>query len=154
MPKIVPVSELDQYIGAKLPPSDWLTIDQERIDLFADATNDYQFIHVDPEAAAQTVYGGTVAHGFLILSLLAYLHGQSTVIPEGTMMGLNYGSNEVRYLNPVKPGNRIRSHSELLEVTRIKPRRWLLKSLVTVEIEKVEKPALTAELLGLFIIGR
>ena len=140
-------------VGTELDPSPWLEITQERVNQFADATNDHQFIHVDPEKAAQTPFGGPIAHGFLSLSLLSYLNAESTVVPENLVMGLNYGSDKVRFLMPVKVGKRVRSIQKVLEVTEKKPGNWLIKYEVAVEIEGEETPALIAEILSMWVIG-
>jgi acyl dehydratase len=148
----VSLNEFSSSTGRELDPSDWLLIDQERVNQFATATNDHQFIHVDPERAAQTPFGGTIAHGFLTLSLLSYLNAQNLIVPEGLVMGINYGSNKIRYLRPVSVGERIRSRQKLLEVSEKKPGHWMVKSLVTVEIENKEKPAMIAEILSLYTV--
>ena len=144
--------DLPSLIGKELDPSPWLEITQERINQFADATNDHQFIHVDPDKAAQTAFGGPIAHGFLSLSLLSYLNAQSAVVPENLVMGVNYGSDKIRYLMPVRVGKRIRSLQKVLEVTEKKPGNWLLKYQVTVEIEGEETPALIAEILSMLVV--
>jgi acyl dehydratase len=138
--------------GTELGPSDWFLVDQERIDRFAAATEDHQFIHVDPEQAAATPFGGTIAHGFLTLSLLTHLSSQYALLPEGLVMGVNYGSDKVRYLHPVRAGNRIRSRSTILSVSQRSPGQWLVRSAVTVEIEAEETPALYAETLALMVV--
>jgi acyl dehydratase len=153
MPKTIKAEDFPSLVGAELDPSPWLEITQERINQFADATNDHQFIHVDPEKAAQTPFGGPIAHGFLSLSLLSYLNAQSTVVPENLVMGLNYGSDKVRFLMPVKVGKRVRSIQKVLEVTEKKPGNWLVKYDVAVEIEGEETPALIAEILSMWVIG-
>ena len=145
--------ELPGLVGREWPPSPWLTITQERVDQFADATNDHQFIHVDPERAAQTPFGGPVAHGFLTLSLLSYLNAESGIVPEDAVMGVNYGSDRIRYLAPVRVGKRIRSRQKLIDVTEKQPGQWLLKCEVTVEIEDEQTPALVAEILSLVIVA-
>ena len=132
--------------------SDWLTIDQERINTFADATNDHQFIHVDPERAAKTPMGATIAHGFLTLSLLSHLTAQNSVVPESHKMTYNYGLNKLRFLNPVKVNSRIRSRSQVQTMTEKKPGQWLLQSEVTIEIEGEDKPALIAESLAMVFV--
>jgi len=139
-------------VGKELEPSPWLEITQERVNQFADATNDHQFIHVDLEKAKQTPFGGTIAHGFLSLSLLSYLNAQNAIVPEGLVMGINYGSDKVRYLAPVNVGKRIRSRQKVLEVTEKKAGQWLIKTHVTVEIDGEETPALVAEILSLYIV--
>jgi acyl dehydratase len=128
-----------------------LEISQERVNQFADATNDHQFIHVDAEAAGATPYEGTIAHGFLSLSLLVYLNSHTGVVPENLQTIVNYGSDKVRYLAPVRVGKRIRSHQKLIDVKEKKPGQWLVKSQVSVEIEGESTPALIAELLMLMI---
>ncbi|MDH3984113.1 MAG: MaoC family dehydratase, partial [Gammaproteobacteria bacterium] len=142
MTQTIKVEDLPTLVGRELEPSPWLEITQERVNQFADATNDWQPIHVNPEMAAQTPFGGPIAHGFLSLSLLSYLNAQSAVVPENMVMGINYGSDRVRYLMPVRVGKRIRSRQKVLEVTEKKPGQWLFKSEVTVEIEGEETPAL------------
>lgn len=138
--------------GKELEPSPWIEITQERVNQFADATNDHQFIHVDPKKAAMTPFGGPIAHGFLTLSLLSYLNAQSAIIPEGLVMGVNYGSDKVRYLAPVKVGKRIRSKQTILEAAEKRPGQWLVKTAVTVEIEGESTPALIAEILSMYVV--
>lgn len=153
MTKTIKATDLPGLVGTVLAPSPWLEISQERVNQFADATKDHQFIHVDPEKAAQTPFGGPIAHGFLTLSLLSYLNAQSAVVPENLAMGINYGSDKVRYLKPVRVGQRIRSHQRILEVTEKKPGQWLLRSDVSVEIEGEETPALVAEILSMMVLA-
>lgn len=153
MTQTINVEDLPTLVGRELEPSPWLEITQERVNQFADATNDWQPIHVNPEMAAQTPFGGPIAHGFLSLSLLSYLNAQSAVVPENMVMGINYGSDRVRYLMPVRVGKRIRSRQKVLEVTEKKPGQWLFKSEVTVEIEGEETPALVAEILSVMVVG-
>jgi len=153
MQTTIKAEEIESLIGQELEPSPWLEITQERVNQFAQATNDHQFIHVDPEKAAQTPLGGPIAHGFLSLSLLSYLNAQNAVLPENLQMGLNYGSDKVRYLMPVRVGSRIRSRQKVLEATEKKPGHWLLKYHVTVEIEGEETPALIAEILSMWVLG-
>lgn len=153
MAKTIMVEDIPSLIGRELDPSPWLEITQERVNQFADATNDHQFIHVDPEKAAQTPFGGPIAHGFLSLSLLSYLNAQNAVLPENLVMGINYGSDKIRYLMPVRVGKRVRSLQTVLDVTEKKPGHWLLKTEVTVEIEDEETPALIAEILSMWVIG-
>jgi acyl dehydratase len=152
MPITVSLDEFTSSAGRELEPSDWLLIDQERVNQFAAATNDHQFIHVDPAKAAQTPFGGTIAHGFLTLSLLSYLNAQNLIVPEGVVMGINYGSNKVRYLQPVKVGERIRSRQKILGVSEKNEGQWMVSSSVQVEIENREKPAMIAEILSLYIV--
>lgn len=145
----VPVHELQHHVGTHLGVSQWLTIDQARINLFAEATGDYQFIHVDPVQAAQTPFGSTIAHGFLSLSLIPLLMKDLLVLPEGLKMVLNYGLDSVRFLQPVKVDSRVRLSVELREASEKNPGQWLLKAVATLEIEGQRKPALVAEPLSL-----
>jgi acyl dehydratase len=151
--KTIAIKDMPSLIGMELQPSPWLEITQERVDQFADATNDHQFIHVDPEKAAKTPFGGPIAHGFLSLSLLSHLNEQVAIFPENLVMGVNYGSDKVRYLMPVRVGKRIRSRQTILEVAEKKPGQWLMKTAVTVEIEDEETPALVAEILSMMIVS-
>lgn len=148
----ISVEEFKDSAGTELGPSDWLLVDQDRINLFADATNDHQFIHVDADKAAATPFGSTIAHGFLSLSLVSNLVGQITLIPEGTVMGLNYGLDKVRFLQPVKVGSRVRAHARINKVSARPAGQFLAKSTVTIEIENEDRPALVAELLALYIV--
>jgi acyl dehydratase len=151
----MPFATLDEIrgrIGEEVGVSGWLTIDQARIDAFADATEDRQFIHVDPDAAAQTPFGGTIAHGFLTLSLLSRLAAEATLLPERLKMVVNYGLDRVRFLAPVKSGSRVRGRFVLDSVEEKAPGQWLMRHIVTVEIEGGDKPALTAVWLTLLII--
>ena len=153
MTETIKAEELPNLVGRELEPSPWFEITQERVNQFADATNDHQFIHIDPDKAAQTPFGGPISHGFLSLSLLSYLNEQSAIVPENTVMAINYGSDKVRYLAPVRVGKRIRSHQKILEVTEKKPGQWLMKTAVTVEIEGEETPALVAEILSMMVVA-
>ena len=152
MTLVVPANQLTDYIGKDLEPSDWLLIDQDRINQFSDATLDHQFIHVSPEEAAKTPYGTTIAHGFLTLSLLPYLTIQNGLVPENSVMGINYGSDKVRFLQAVKVNDRIRCHAKTLDISEKSPGQWLMKTAISIEIENEEKPALVAELLNMFIV--
>lgn len=151
--RIVPVDELSDHVGTETGRSEWFTIDQDRIDRFAESTNDHQWIHVDPEAAAQGPFGTTIAHGFLTLSLLSYLSSEAMVLPDGAVMYLNYGTDKVRFLTPVTVGSSIRAISVLKAVREKSPGQILLTTTVTVEIEGSEKPALVADLLTLAFMG-
>jgi len=148
--QIIPGEELAVRVGEETGVSDWLTIDQERIAAFADATMDHQFIHVDPEAAAQTSFGTTIAHGFLTLSLTTPMLMESMLAPDRMVMVVNYGADKLRFIEPVKVGSRIRGRTRLVEVTEKGPGRWLVKNEVSVEIEGVDRPALIVEALTLF----
>ena len=145
---------LTQFVGRELGVSDWIEIDQARIDQFADCTEDHQWIHMDAERARrESPYGAPIAHGFLTLSLLPRLRMDLGLIPDGAAHALNYGLDRVRFLNPVKAGVRVRVRVTLLSVTDKGGGRRLLKTSNTVEIEGEEKPALIAETLSL-LIGR
>ncbi len=140
-------------IGQQIGLSDWLAVDQGMIDRFADLTGDHQFIHVDPVAAARTPFGGTIAHGFLVLSLLAQLAASADYVLEGATMGMNYGFEKVRMTGPVRAGKRIRGRFVLKDFVERAPQQWLATLLVTVEIEDEPKPALVAEWLALQFIA-
>ena len=148
----MPVASLDEIranIGRPVGVSDWIEVTQHRIDQFAEATEDRQFIHIDPAAAAQTPFGGTIAHGFLSLSLLSRMAADAMPVPDTTRMAVNYGLDRVRFLAPVRAGKRVRGHFTLTGADEKAPGQLLLKHDVTVEIEGEDKPALTAQWLGL-----
>ena len=148
----MPIASLDDIrarIGTDIGVSDWIAIDQARIDAFADTTEDRQFIHVDPAAAAQTPFGGTIAHGFLTLSLLSRMAADVMQVPDSTIMAVNYGLDRVRFIAPVRAGSRVRGRFTLDAVDDKAPGQLLLRHTVTVEIEHNDKPALTAQWLGL-----
>ncbi len=147
----VPPGELADHVGEEVGVSDWLLVEQDRIDAFAGVTLDDQFIHTDPEAAAQTPLGSTVAHGLLTLSLASAM--TSFVAPEGFLMAFNYGLDRVRFLEPVKVDSKIRGRTVLVDVREKGPGRWLVTNEVTIEIEGSEKPAMVAEALTLFVTG-
>lgn len=147
----VPKEQLADHVGTQFAPSAWLTLDQARIDTFADCTEDHQFIHVDREKAAQTPFGGTIAHGFLTLSVLAKLAEGEGVVPENVAMGINYGFDKVRFLAPVRAGKRVRAHRKLVRVDRKDENRFLMKTEVSVEIEGEDTPALIAEWLTMVV---
>ena len=145
--------EMQGMVGQTLGTSEWLLVDQEMINKFADATGDHQFIHVNEEMAKMTPFGGTIAHGFLTLSLFPVLMAKSDCPRvEGVKMGVNYGGNKVRFLAPVRSGKRVRSHIKLLELEEKRPGQWQQTNEVTVEIEGEEKPALIAEWISQFFI--
>jgi len=153
MAVIESTEDLTTMVGSESGPTDWVVVDQERIDCFAEATGDRQFIHVDPERAAATPFGATVAHGFLTLSLLPHLLSEVAPRPQGTTMAINYGLDRVRFLQPVLVGSELRARSKVMRVSRKGPRRILIGSEVTVQIRHQEKPALIAETLTLFVLG-
>ena len=153
MTQAIPASDLPTLLGSELGVSDWLLIEQDRVNAFADATLDHQFIHVDPEKAALTPFGGTIAHGFLTLSLLPHFLEAASIPVEGTLMAINYGTDRVRFLQPVKVGKRVRARSVLASADEKRPGQWLVKQNVTIEIEGEEKPAMVAEALTMYFIG-
>jgi acyl dehydratase len=144
-------TDLPSLVGQEAEPSSWFEITQERVNRFADATDDHQFIHVDEAQAARTPFGGTIAHGYLTLSLIPFLTAEKAPVFEGLVMGINYGSDKVRFLQPVRVGSRVSSRQKYLEVTERSHGKWLIKSLVTIEIENAAKPALIAETLAVFV---
>jgi acyl dehydratase len=151
----MPVASLDEIrakVGQPLGASGWIEVGQDRITAFADATDDHQFIHVDPIAAAQTPFGGTIAHGFLSLSLLSRMAADVMQVPETAKMAVNYGLDRVRFIAPVRAGKRVRGHFTLDAADDKAPGQLLLKHTVMVEIEGEERPALTAQWLGLIFI--
>jgi acyl dehydratase len=153
MSNVIDPAELPDHIGKEVGVTDWFQIDQDRINRFAEATEDYQYIHIDQERAAQTPFGATIAHGFLTLSLLSMFSNKNGGIKlKGSVMGINYGLDKVRFINPVKVGSNIRARFTLVEASEKQPGRYLLKHGVTVEIEGEEKPALIAEWLGMTVI--
>jgi acyl dehydratase len=149
---IVPIADIRDRVGKEIGVSSWLTMDQQRIDEFAESTEDRQFIHVDPQAAAQTPFGTTIAHGFLSLSMLSRMAAEVMLVPDSTKMAVNYGLDRVRFIAPVKSGKRIRGRFRLDSIEEKAPGQLLLRHTVTVEIEGEEKPALTAEWLGLLFV--
>ena len=154
MSNLINASQLQDYVGKEVGLTDWIEVDQERINQFADATGDHQYIHLDAERAAQTPFGTTIAHGFLTLSLLSMLSGMGGGLKlENTVMGINYGLDKVRFLNPVKSGAKIRARFILASAEEKKPGNYLLKHNVTVEIDGEDKPALIAEWLGMTVVG-
>ena len=150
--RVAPLEEIRGREGQEVGASSWLLVDQERIDSFAEATEDRQFIHVDREAAAQTPFGGTIGHGFLTLSLLSRMGAEAMLIPQDVRMVVNYGLDRVRFLAPVRSGKRVRGRFVLHSVTEKAPGQILLRHDVTVEIEGEDKPALSAHWLTLVFI--
>jgi acyl dehydratase len=149
----ITAQEMQAKVGQHLGTSEWVLVDQEMINKFADATGDHQFIHVDAEKAKLTPFGGTIAHGFLTLSLFPMLMAKSDCPrPDGVKMGVNYGGNKVRFLAPVRSGKRVRGHFKLLELDEKRPGQWQQTLEFTVEIEGEDKPALMAEWISQFFI--
>jgi len=147
---VTSVAELKELVGQSLGVTDWLEITQERVDLFADATGDHQYIHVDPQRAAETFFGGTIAHGYLTLSLIPMLSGmrRGIKIQLGGRMGVNYGLNKVRFTSPVRVGKRIRMQVKLVAVDEIGTQAVQMTNLCTIEVEGEERPACIAETVG------
>ncbi|WEK57849.1 MAG: MaoC family dehydratase [Candidatus Brevundimonas phytovorans] len=145
-------SDLQSLVGQEVGLSRWITIDQARIDAFAKITEDEQFIHVDPERARATPFGGTIAHGFLTLSLASAM-AEAVAPLDGVVMGVNYGFDKLRFLAPVPAGSRVRGRFILMSAENKGVQdgvtRWLLKHALTVEIEGGDKPALMAEWLSM-----
>ena len=146
-------SELQSLIGTEIGTSEWLEIDQGRIDTFAEVTEDRQFIHVNKELAEKTPFGGTIAHGFLTLSLLSHFSEASGLVIEGVKMGINYGFEKIRFLAPVPNGSRVRGRFFLKSVVEKKEGNFLITYQVSVDIEGSEKPALVADWLTLQLIS-
>ncbi len=151
--KEITIEELKAQIGGEPVTSSWMMIDQSRIDQFADVTEDHQFIHIDENRAKEeTPFGGTIAHGFLTLSVLSAFTMEVSPNLVGTRMGINYGFDKIRFLSPVKSGSRVRAHFKTLEVMEKSPTNILVNTEVTVEIEGENRPALIAHWLGLTIL--
>ena len=149
----VSVKDLKEFLGKEVGLTEWIEINQDQINKFADATGDFQYIHVDEDRAAETPFGSTIAHGFLTLSLLSKLSSMNGGMKlENSVMGINYGLDKVRFINPVKVDSKIRARFRLISAEEKKPKHYLLKHNVTVEIEGDEKPALIAEWLGMTVI--
>lgn len=146
-------AEMQAKVGQKLGSSNWYTVDQTMIDTFANVTFDHQYIHVDPERAAKTPFGGTIAHGFLTLSLLSTMLYEGVPTIKGTTMGVNYGFDRVRFISPVPVGSRVRAHFTLADFKDIRACEIQTTMSVSVEIEGQDKPALVAEWLGRLYMG-
>ena len=153
MLKIIKPSEIESVIGTEIGTSEWVTINQDMIDKFAEATMDNQFIHVDPEQATP-IFGSTIAHGFLSLSLVAGIpfKQEMGLVIEGTKMGLNYGLDKVRFLSPVPVNSEVRITMKCLDITEKNTNQYLMKTEVTMEIKGVEKPAYVAVTLSMFVL--
>jgi acyl dehydratase len=149
----VSATDLAARVGEVIGTSEWVLVDQDMINKFAEATGDHQFIHVNEEMAKMTPFGGTIAHGFLTLSLLPMLSAKSN-LPRvaGIKMGVNYGGNKVRFLAPVRSGKRVRGVTKLLEIEEKRPGQWQQTVEFTVEIEGEDKPAMIAEWISQFFV--
>ena len=150
---IIKPTEIDSVIGQEVGVSDWITIDQDRINKFAEATLDDQFIHTDPEKATP-VFGSTIAHGFLSLSLVAGIPFSQNIglVLEGTKMALNYGLDKVRFLSPVPVNSEVKIRMKGIEINEKNPGQFLAKTEVTMEIKGVDKPAFVAETLSMYVL--
>ena len=146
---VASIEDIRAAIGTDIGTSDWIEVPQQRITDFAEATEDRQFIHIDEELARQTPFGGTIAHGFLSLSLLSRMAADVMLVPESTKMAVNYGLDKVRFLKPVSAGKKVRGRFVLTAMTDKAPGQLLLTHNVTVEIDGEDKPALVADWLGL-----
>ena len=138
--------ELKSAVGKDLGTSSWVTVEQDRIDKFAEATGDHQWIHVDPEKAKDGPFGSTIAHGFLTLSLIPALAWEVYTI-EGARLSVNYGLNKLRFITPVKVGSRVRAHLSVAGVDEVAGNALQVATTVTIELEGAEKPAAVAETL-------
>jgi len=146
------IATIDEFVGRELGVSDWVVVDQARIDAFAHCTGDRQWIHVDVERARrESPFGGTIAHGYLTLSLLAALAMEIGLIPEDASAGLNYGLDKVRFMTPVKAGARVRNRVSLVSVEKKGGGRIIVKTMNELQIEGEEKPALVAETLAMLV---
>ncbi|MEM8937269.1 MAG: MaoC family dehydratase [Pseudomonadota bacterium] len=143
--RIVEPDEVASWVGKETGVSDWVLIDQERINQFAEVTEDRQFIHIDVEAAKATPFGGTIAHGFLTLGMLSHLAESCLLGVQGVSMAVNYGFEKVRFMTPVRSGQRIRGRFTLVEANERRPGMWMFKYAARIEIEDSPKPALVAE---------
>ena len=148
--EVLPVEKIKERIGEEIGVSDWIQINQDRINAFAGCTEDHQWIHVDEEAASGGPFGKTIAHGYLTVSLFPFFSSGIAVIPEGTMMAINYGMNKLRFINPVRVGSKIRDRISLTNVEEKPGGRILMTTTHTVEIEGDNKPACVAETLSMF----
>ena len=149
--EMVSVEVLKSKVGEEMGVSDWVTIEQDRINAFADCTEDHQWIHVNEEMAKKGPFGAPIAHGYLSLSLLPHLSAGQKYVPEGIKMAINYGLNKVRFLTPVKVGSKVRNKMVLKDVTEKAGGRILIATENTIEIEGEDKPAVVAETLAMFM---
>jgi len=151
----MPLASLERIrskVGTLVGTSPWIEIGQQAIDAFAEVTGDHQFIHVDPEAAKDSPFGSTVAHGFLTLSLLSQMAYSAMYLPPDMRMSANYGFERVRFLAPVRAGKRVRGHFTLVEMEEKRPGEWRFLHNVSVEIEGEDKPALIADWIGMIFV--
>lgn len=153
MGKLLTLESLQSNVGSEIGVSDWFEVTQENVNTFADVTKDHQFIHIDPVEAAKTPFGGTIAHGFYTMSMLSHFaeNGCGVSIKDAKM-GVNYGCDKLRFIQPVRVGSRIRGRSVLTSAVEKKPGQYLFTQTITVEIEGVDKPALIAEWLTMAFV--
>jgi len=145
--------EIAGRVGENIGTSEWVEMSQEKVNMFADATGDHQFIHIDEAAAKMTPFGGTIAHGFMTLSMIPALTAKSDVPRiDGIKMAVNYGGNKTRFIAPVRTGKRIRGHWKLTEMTEKRPGQWQQTCEITIEIEGEDKPALICEWITMFFV--
>ena len=145
--------DLAAKVGEHIGTSNWVEMSQEKVNMFADATGDHQFIHINEEAAKMTPFGGTIAHGFMTLSMIPALTADSDVPRlDGIKMAVNYGGNKTRFIAPVRTGKRIRGHWKLTEMVEKRPGQWQQTCEITIEIEGEDKPALICEWMTLFFV--
>jgi acyl dehydratase len=149
MSELVSAEKLKKMVGQENGVSNWVLIDQDRINRFADATDDHQWIHVDIEKAKKGPFGGPIGHGFLTLSLIPIFSKSAKYLPEGMKMGVNYGLNKVRFINPVPVGSEVRSRMVISAVEEKGPGRILMTTTHTIEIKGQDKPACIAEALSM-----
>ncbi|QFT55177.1 MaoC family dehydratase [Microbulbifer sp. THAF38] len=145
MPNIIPRDKIQDFIGFDAGPTEWMEVDQWRIDAFAKCTMDENFIHVNPEKAKKTRFGGTIAHGFLTLSLVHHFLEKLEFKIEGLKMAVNYGVNKVRFIYPVSCGSRVRMRIKILDILEKRPGQFLFTLRATMDIEGEEKPAMVAD---------
>jgi acyl dehydratase len=148
----LPIDDYRALVGTEVGVSDWVLVDQARIDAFAECTGDHQFIHVDPVAAAKTPFGTTIAHGYLTLSLIPMMTYASVPRIDGAKMGVNYGMNKLRFMAPVKSGKRVRGRFTLVAVDQRPDGSYQSTVAVTIEIEGETKPALIGETVSLIYL--
>ena len=149
----IDMNEYATLVGTEVGVSRWFEIDQTRIDKFADVTEDWQFIHLDSARAAKTAFGGTVAHGFLTLSMLTAMAYDGLPDIKNLVMGVNYGFDRIRFGSPVRSGSRVRASFRLMELSTLGEKEFMAKSEVVVELEGSDKPALVAEWLGIYSLA-
>lgn len=151
--KIIKRSEISNYVGHQCEPSSWIEVGQGRINDFADTTEDHQFIHIDPKAAAKTPFGGTIAHGFLTLSLVSKMAEDFSIFVEGAEMTINYGMDKLRFLSPVPSGSRVRAQTTIASIVEKSSKQIVVTYAVSVEIEGNDKPALVADWITLIAMA-